>query len=417
VLNLTGPGGRSMRAAMLTRLGDEAGDVLDEFLARTLAAEQQGVRDLESLAAAFVGLDIAVKREMDPDAGQVRVMTTHGAKGLEAPIVFLPETTLTRTARGSALLETADGGFLWSARLDDDCAASAAARVLRAEKEEDEAWRLLYVALTRARDRLVLCGRVNAKTTDDKVGGWYGAMRAAFEHPAIADQVHAVRVGDLDIQRFGPDPLTLAGEAAAPSPRSPAPDWTRRPAPGESPLLRYASPSQLAERDQGPAPSPLDALQGLGRFRRGDLIHRLLQLLPDVSGAGTPDGGCPTARPRAGPDPGAAPGDDHRRLRRAGGSAVRRCVRTGQPGRGGDRRDVVAPAGRPGGLGPGRPAAGHAGPGVWWSTTRPTGPPRTASRTPILPTAPRWPSMPRCWRRSSPDGGSRRRWSGPMDRG
>ncbi|MFZ4605300.1 MAG: double-strand break repair helicase AddA [Caulobacter sp.] len=283
ILNLIGPGGRSMRAAMLTRLGDEAGDVLDEFLARTLAAEGQGVRDLESLTAAFVGLNIAVKREMDPGAGQVRVMTTHGAKGLEAPIVFLPETTLTRTARGSPLLETAEGGFLWASRGDDDCAASAAARLWRGEKEEDEAWRLLYVALTRARDRLVLCGRINATTKDEKVGGWYAAMRAAFEHPAIAGPVRTVRVGDLDIQRFGPDPRQLAGSQAIVASPSPLPDWVRRPAPPESAVMRYASPSQVAEREYGPAPSPLDASQGLGRFRRGDLIHRLLQLLPDVA--------------------------------------------------------------------------------------------------------------------------------------
>ncbi|MBI5942213.1 MAG: double-strand break repair helicase AddA [Caulobacterales bacterium] len=282
VLNLTGPSGRSMRAAMLTRLGDEAGDVLDEFLARTLAAEGRGVRDLESLAAAFVGLNISVKREMDPAAGQVRVMTTHGAKGLEAPIVFLPETTLTRTARGSPLLETAEGGFLWSARIDDDCAASAAARTLRGEKEEQEAWRLLYVALTRARDRLVLCGRIDARTKDEKVGGWYAAMRDAFAHPAIADQVRPARTGEMEIQRFGPDPEPRPGPAAPAAPPSALPDWVRRPAPVESPALRYASPSQVAEREQGPAPSPLDALQGLGRFRRGDLIHRLLQLLPDV---------------------------------------------------------------------------------------------------------------------------------------
>lgn len=283
VLNLTGPGGRSMRAAMLTRLGDEAGDVLDEFLARTLAAEGQGVRDLESLAAAFVGLNVAVKREMDPAAGQVRVMTTHGAKGLEAPIVFLPETTLTRTARGSPLLETAEGGFLWSARVDDDCAASAAARTLRGEKEEQEAWRLLYVALTRARDRLVLCGRIDARTKDEKVGGWYAAMRDAFAHPAIADQVRRARIGEMEIQRFGPDPEQRAGLVAQTAPTSALPDWVRRSTPEESPVLRYASPSRVAEREQGPATSPLDALRGLGRFRRGDLIHRLLQLLPDIA--------------------------------------------------------------------------------------------------------------------------------------
>jgi len=285
VLGLTGPGGRSMRAAMLTRLGAEAGDVLDEFLARTLAAEGQGVRDLESLTHAFVGLDISVKREMDADTGEVRVMTTHGAKGLEAPIVFLPETTVTRTARGSPLMETADGGFLWSLRKDDDCAASAAAREGRAAREEDEAWRLLYVGLTRARDRLVLCGRIDARTADDKVGGWYAAMRAAFAHPTVEPGVRMTRVGEMEIQRFGPDPLTLPKGSAAPRVVSALPDWARGLAPAEPPSRRYASPSQLAEQAFGPAPSPLAQMEGLGRFRRGDLIHRLLQLLPDVAPA------------------------------------------------------------------------------------------------------------------------------------
>ena len=69
-----------------------------------LAAEGRGVHDLERLAAELDGLDITVKREMEAARREVRVMTAHGAKGLEAPIVFLPETTLTQTARGSPLM-------------------------------------------------------------------------------------------------------------------------------------------------------------------------------------------------------------------------------------------------------------------------------------------------------------------------
>jgi len=283
LVGLTNADGRSVRARMLTRLGSEAGDVIDEFLARVLAAEARGLRDLESLTAAFVDLDIAVKREMETGAGEVRVMTAHGAKGLEAPIVFLPETTLTRTARGSPLLETADGGFLWSARGDDDCAASLAAREWRKQKEEDEAWRLLYVALTRARERLVLCGRIDSRTKDESVGGWYAAMREAFAHPRIAGEVRMVRAGDMEVQRFGPDPEPVAGTASAPAVPAPPPAWIRQPAPAEPVAGRYASPSRLAEQERGPAPSPLAQVEGLGRFRRGELIHRLLQLLPDVT--------------------------------------------------------------------------------------------------------------------------------------
>ena len=284
VLGLADAGGMSMRARITTRLGSEAGDVLDEFLARTLAAETRGVFDLERLVAAFADLDVSVKRELESGADEVRVMTAHGSKGLEAPIVFLPETTVRANAQGSPLMATADNGFLWCASTRQDCPASAAARQLRKDRDEDEAWRLLYVALTRARDRLVLCGRIDSRTKDESVAGWYGAMRTAFGHPAIADQVCAVRSGDMDILRLGPDPVQRPGAAPVVPPPATLPDWARTPAPAESPFMRYASPSQVAERERGPAPSPLDALQGLGRFRRGDLIHRLLQLLPDVPG-------------------------------------------------------------------------------------------------------------------------------------
>src|SRR5690606_35203719 len=66
------------------------------------------------------------------------------------------------------------------------------------------------------------------------------------------------------------------------------PDWAGAPAPAEPPAARFASPSQLAEREKGPAPSPLAAAGGLGRFRRGDIIHRLLQALPDIEPAARP---------------------------------------------------------------------------------------------------------------------------------
>src|SRR6202000_3229180 len=113
------PEDRSVRARILTRLGAEAEDVLHEFLAQVLAAERAGTADLERLIAAFASLDITVKREMEGARGEVRVMTVHGSKGLEAPIVFLPETTVKRGARGSPLLPTREseddlGGFLWA---------------------------------------------------------------------------------------------------------------------------------------------------------------------------------------------------------------------------------------------------------------------------------------------------------------
>jgi len=276
--------GRSVRARILTRLGAEAEEVLHEFLAQVLAAERAGVADLERLVQAFASLDITVKREMEGARGEVRVMTVHGAKGLEAPIVFLPETTLKRTARGSALLHTPDGGFLWAPTKKADCDASRAAREARERKEEHEAQRLFYVALTRARDRLVLAGRINARDKVENVGGWYAAAEAAFGRPELAPQVRAL---EGDVRRFGPDPVRVPPHAPSAAERPAPPPWiAARPAPETA--ARFVSPSRLGdeEPDFGPAPSPLAETQGLGRWRRGDLIHRLLQLLPDLAPAG-----------------------------------------------------------------------------------------------------------------------------------
>jgi len=274
--------GRSMRQRMVTRLGPEAGDAIEEFLAQALAAEQRGLYGLERFADALSRLAVSVKREMDEPRGEVRVMTAHGAKGLEAPIVFLPETVGAGAARGSPLLETEDGGFLWCASTAGDCEASAAARAARKKREEDETHRLLYVALTRARDRLVIAGRVNARAKDENLKGWWSALEQALARTEIADKVRTVRCGEMEVRRFGADPRRLSPEARAPEAAMALPAWALRPAPPEPPAAIYASPSTLLEDVRGPAPSPLSARGGLGRFRRGSLIHRLLQLLPDL---------------------------------------------------------------------------------------------------------------------------------------
>ena len=274
-------GGRSMRARLLRRLGSEAEDALEEFLAQVLAAEQRGVHDLESLAADFARLDIVVKRELEGGRDEVRVMTAHGAKGLEAPIVFLPETTSQQSPRGSPLMETPDGGFLWCASAKGDCEASAAARALRVQREEEEALRLLYVALTRARERLVICGKRPANRKEENLKGWWAAIRDGFAHADVAPHVRTTACTGIDIQRYGPDPTTLGRAAAGVKESFSPPAWIAQD-PRVEAFARYASPSDLGEAIKAVSASPLAETDGLGRFRRGDLIHRLLQILPDL---------------------------------------------------------------------------------------------------------------------------------------
>jgi ATP-dependent helicase/nuclease subunit A len=196
----------------------------------------------------------------------------------------MPETTVTRGARGPPLLATEDGGFLWAPTARLDCEASAEARAWRDRREDEEGQRLFYVALTRARDRLILCGRINARTKDENVGGWYAAAQAAMDHPLVAPHVRTVQRNGVEVRRFGPDPAIAPPHAAALQKDSALPVWALRPAAVET-LQRFASPSRLGDEahDAGSAPSPLQTTGGLGRFRRGDLIHRLLQLLPDLA--------------------------------------------------------------------------------------------------------------------------------------
>ncbi|MGE5566776.1 MAG: double-strand break repair helicase AddA [Parcubacteria group bacterium] len=293
VLSRLDPQGRSMRARLLTRLGREAEDALDAFLAECLAAEQRGERDLETFAAAMASTEIEVKREQeDADGrgpGEVRVMTVHGAKGLEAPVVILPDTTSAAKAQGSPLFRTLDGGFLWAPRKADDCELSGEVRQARDLATAHESLRLLYVALTRARDRLILCG---VKRSDRKsgyeTGCWHETILQALGRPDIANALRTIDVDGLEITRFGPDPEAAPASAVVQMTASALPSWAHAEAPEDPAALKYSSPSQMAETIRGPAPSPLAQAGGLGRFRRGDIIHRLLQLLPDLAPAERP---------------------------------------------------------------------------------------------------------------------------------
>ncbi len=284
-LNRRDTAGHSMRRRLLTRLGAEAEEALDGFLAQCLAAEAAGVRDLERFLGWMAATEIEIKRESSDRADEVRVMTAHGAKGLEAPIVILPDTAAKVSARGAPLLDTNDGGFLWAPRKADDCDASAEAREAREGATAAEYNRLLYVALTRPRDHLIVCGIQAARGHDKRFGGsWCDYVTRAFDQLA-ARPIDIPGADNLHGRRFGPDPLRVAEGPEPSAAEAPLPAWLETPAPEEPRAARLAAPSRLADDDRSSATSPLEAIRGLGRWRRGEIIHRLLQILPDLPSA------------------------------------------------------------------------------------------------------------------------------------
>ena len=283
-----GPDGRSGRARILARLGHEAEEALDETLAQVLAAEGRGGTDLETCVALLENADVIVKREMEAARDEVRVMTVHGAKGLEAPVVILPDTTSRAKPQGPTLMpvDAPDGGEGWlmcPSRSTEDCAASREARAARAARTDAEALRLLYVALTRARDRLILMGRaLRRPEAGFEAKSWWDVLSETFDRLSV--ETGDVRdVGD-GARRFGHDPEELPAYARPLNPASlELPAWLRR-SPAPDLTGRLASPSSMGAGAHDPATSPLAAAggRGMGRFRRGELIHRLLERLPDL---------------------------------------------------------------------------------------------------------------------------------------
>ncbi|HYD26396.1 double-strand break repair helicase AddA [Brevundimonas sp.] len=289
LLNRVDASGLSGRARILRRLGREAEEAIDETLNQVLSAEDRGAVDLETCVALLEAADVEVKRELEGPRGEVRVMTVHGAKGLEAPIVILPDTTSRAKAQGPGLMPVAldDGAEAWlmcPGSSKEDCPASKAAREARQARTDAETLRLLYVALTRARDRLIVLGRAcgNSKQGYDE-GSWWQALTETFDR--LGDRVRDIGDG---VRRFGADPARLAPAPAASAGRTARPDWAGAP-PAADTAARSAAPSQMEGAVRIPAPSPLAVAAGpgapLGRFRRGDLIHRLLERLPEITPA------------------------------------------------------------------------------------------------------------------------------------
>ncbi|MGF1592372.1 MAG: double-strand break repair helicase AddA [Kiloniellaceae bacterium] len=289
------------REKLLARLGPDAADPLDEFLSLALAYERENAPSLEGFLHWLSAGELEIKRDLEQEHGAVRLMTVHGSKGLEAPVVILPDTLQLPNAP-DGLLWVDDGKdarplAVWPVKSDYDLPLLGAARAARRLAQEQEYRRLLYVALTRAEDRLYLCGWQTKRSAP--AGNWYELVEAALSRLAEGGEAEAV---DFDFTReIGADgwagpgwrlqrpqsvPLALPVAAESPQPipvgvgTAALPDWARHAAPAEPAPPQPLAPSRPAEAEP-PSRSPLGPDSGL-RFRRGLLIHRLLQSLPEL---------------------------------------------------------------------------------------------------------------------------------------
>jgi len=267
---LTALGGKEK---LLARLGQESADTIDEFLSLTLTHERAHSPSLESFLDWVERGAVEIKRDMEHGRNEVRVMTVHGAKGLEADIVILPDTTALPEppSRKGQLLYHEDSVLFPLPEADaPDIVKQAKAKAEEETRREHR--RLLYVALTRARDRLYVCGFESKKGVKD--GSWYQLAQAAAESLGVK-----IAHGEGEITQFGTLHDEKADAAAPEASGTGLPGWVRAPAPQEPPLPRLIRPSD-AVGTSPPTFSPLQA--GAARFRRGNLVHALLARLPEI---------------------------------------------------------------------------------------------------------------------------------------
>jgi ATP-dependent helicase/nuclease subunit A len=284
-----------MRKRMLTRLGPEAAESLDEFLDLALTFDREAPPSLQGFVNAMGSTDVEIKRDMEQKRDEVRIMTVHGAKGLQAPIVFLPDTCMRPRPQGASIHLLARHGvppdeighIVWPAG-GNTLSHIEEAKDLARKAELEEYHRLLYVAMTRARDRLYVCGW-SQKDSPEKAS-WYELVDQGLQGLLT----ESAGYDGKPVQRLISEqsvPVKTPCEAEAAAEAADLPEWAKKPAPAER-SRAILTPSGLGTL-LGDAASPYPEQPPLGpkaladnrRFARGRLVHTLLQHLPEVAAA------------------------------------------------------------------------------------------------------------------------------------
>lgn len=273
--------GQGYRASLIARLGIEANDVIDEFLSLALTFERSQSTSLAKFLSMVQSLDLSVKRDLEAVQNTVRVMTVHAAKGLEAKIVFLPDTCGAPSGKHDPSLFTLTSKdrslLIWSRGKDSDPQEVAIAREAYRLAERAEHQRLLYVALTRAEERLYISGFHGRNGPAE--GCWYLSLLSALS-PLCVERRDLLQE-DQQTLCFGEIPRQeILGQEILAHKQ------------GIIPKFALTSPAQEDKKIQTLHPSRSENLDGLkisaldeGRKSAlliGQLTHELLQYLPDI---------------------------------------------------------------------------------------------------------------------------------------
>lgn len=271
------------RAKMLARLGEEARDPIEELLNAALQFEAANTPSLQLFLDWFCRGEVDIKRDAAKKENAVRVMTVHGSKGLQAPIVVLADATADPSKKPKSGLDwEADEDLgklpLFRPKKDELFGSLAASAKVQDDREDQEHWRLLYVAMTRAEEHLYIGGALKPSQVEKGVSekSWHHKVAVGM---AQMDGVHHAEDGTRTLHRPGkPGKPRDAGEAERWS--KAIPDWATRPAPEEARPPRPLAPSALGVEDAAASPPPDPAMRAAAE--RGRVLHALFERLPAV---------------------------------------------------------------------------------------------------------------------------------------
>ncbi len=271
------------RAKLIARLGEEARDPIEELLNAALAFERDAPPSLQLFLDWFDRGDVEIKRDPSKPESAVRVMTVHGAKGLQAPIVVLADATRDPDFKNPRDLEwIAEAGLKLpvfrprKAELVGSLKASAEASDAR---EREEHWRLLYVALTRAEEHLFVGGALGPRQVKSGMGEdcWHMRVGVALRSLGAVSAESGMLVHAREDKPLPAPKHAHEGDIL----HTPLPRWSATSAPEEARPPRPLAPSKLEADDTEASPPPDPDMRAAAR--RGIRLHALFERLPGVA--------------------------------------------------------------------------------------------------------------------------------------
>ncbi len=258
------------RKKLLARLGLEADDGIDALLDQAIAYESMDIPSLTGFLTWLQSDDVEIKRQYDSESNQIRVMTVHGAKGLESPIVILPDTMKKRSLVRDEIISTADDFIFWKTNKANSPQASMMAEAALKQKQEEERLRLLYVAITRAEKWLIVCGAGECGKDNES---WYSIVKSGME----ISNCDKTEIG-LRIQSDNWVDGVAEKQSQTIAATTILPDWALCDVSPPASVQAALSPSGLggAKALAGETDVDCDSLA------YGTAVHLLLEILPDI---------------------------------------------------------------------------------------------------------------------------------------